>query len=1202
MSHHQPELVNRFSERSHTLFNNAYNYVDLCDLDLTGLSTGRNIVGQLLKNNTLDLIVNTSKETDKKLFQFKTDNKNYADNNNFQPLGLGFPIIKLNNTKTGKTYLTPLFIWAIRLEDQNTSFPSWRIKHDPSDTIRLNHALHQFIKTNYKFDLLKLTHSLLIEKKINAISLSKICYELSAVFDKKEDLFLENLQPIIHKSENNILCSGAICNFKQPLFYSKTNLKTKTKESAVIAHPFSTSTLDPWQQKAFYKIWQHTHSQVIADPGSGKSHLLHYTLINALSNGLTNLVIADSVDRIKKIRQELSAQSLDHLMLDITNPEKDLNKIRQALTYKSTIAKEDFEESYFKYLINRCQRHKGRLDTAFQALDQPIFDKANWSDMVGNYLSYDRIEKHELLDNLLEAKDFTFHPTEYLSLKEAINISEPLFKKINTLKHPLHIIHQDIFLEKTKAEAKNHIEVQLEKFYKNFERLHHRYILKRQDYAKDLKNTQESFFQEALLKIELLKDQIEDNRLLYESDFEDSGLIQTGKLKVYGVFSGKHKNILQARNFINEQFKVLRHFLSLESTGHFEEIENIDSKSISKVILQLNELEDQLYQWYNSVPERLQEELQRLNTKSVNASLDYEEQINELEYTLDMKIEELNSSGLYISPLQNKMLTIPMRQLFIQDIIYQLQNTKNHLKDFNDFYEWQRHWLLLPEIHRKLLSAIIKANPQNWEAAFQSWYFYQRLKVDFHFKMPRDGKSLAAFESDIQKLKEIIPTQIRQLWKQKVIDKKTSKGFSILSFHELFETHFSLLTHQFPIIVITNQVAAQLNLSKPLFNLGFIFSSFSDGFEEGFNQFAQRTVSFSAIKHEKQTASGASSLLNIIHKKTPYAVFNFANHFTSNGQKSLVNFLHTNGSPYAVQKINGQLKQEINSREGDAIINELISLDIKKGDFIPRIAIVCATVEQRDFIIRKVLQISSSGQNDGIHLKKLIDNGLSFFHLTETRTNNFDQLFFSLCIQNFSQNSSEISSFLHSEKGYNILKNLMKANFSSIRIFHSIQDKDIEKHFSYQPKKSVQLIASWLKYATKSAVKKEEDQKFISDLNSKNIFSDKNKLTEEIANELKPYIGKNRIHLNYNFNGITLPLVILPSFENGKIIVILNDGCQNIKNAKAHLWNIAFLKLLKSHELTTITTWSANWFENPALEARRLASTILRLDKVKSKE
>ena len=1200
MTRHQSGLINWFSKNTPDPYLSAYTYTDLCEFDHQGVATGRGIIEELLKSNVLDIVIKPSKETDQKLFQLKTDNKNTFNYSGFQTLGIGFPIIKLKNSKTKDISLAPLFIWNIQLEDLSTPHPSWRILHGPNDPIRLNHALFRYFKNNYKIDLSKLSHSILMDKKLNAISLSKICYELSGALGKKEDFFVENIHAIDSKAENNILCAGAISNFFDPLIFSKSNNNPKRKESVNIIHPFSVSTLDSWQSKAFDNIWQHPHSQIIAEHGTGKSHFLHYTLINALSNGLTSLVIADSLSRIKKIRHELSAYGLDHLLLDFTNPEKDLNKIVQALTFKSTVPKEDFDEAQFKYLLNLCQRHKDRLDTSFQVLEQPIFDKATWQEVVGNHLKYNRIEKHELLDNLLDSRDFTFHPTEYLSLKEAVINSQPLYKKINNLKYPLHTLHSDIFLEKTKQEAKAHIEKQLALFYKKFDLLHHRYILKQQDYAKDLHNNKEVFFQEALLKIEELKDRIEDNRLLYDSDFEDSGLIQTGKLKVLGVFSGKHKSILQARSLINEKFKLLRQFLSEEPTSHFEAIENIDSKSISKVSILLNDLEDQLYQWYQKVPEQLQEELQRLNTKSVHSSLDYEEQINELEYTLDVNIEELNTSGLYQNPFENKMLTIPMRQLFIQDIIDQLQNTQNHLKEFDEFYEWQRHWLLLPEIHRKLLTAIIKVNPQNWKIAFQSWYFYQRLKIDFHFKMPRNENLLSVFEEDIEKLRSVLPTQIRQLWKKEPVRKKAGKELANLSLHELFNDQFEIITQQFPVIVTTSQVAAQLVIDKPLhFNLAFIFNNAPDKNEANFSpdQLAQHTVTFYCSKTREQVTHNSVSFLNNIHKKMPYPVFEFANQINYQGQKNLLGALDSGNNPFVVKKVSGQYRNEGNIREAEEIINDLIKVASNSNGLMRRIAVVCTTIEQRDFIARKILQLSSSGRSDAAQLKKLEANGLGIFHLSEIRDNTFDDLFFSLGIHSFSHSANDFLTFLNSKSGYTALERLMTSNFSRIHIYHSMSAEDVNNYISYKTKKGTRLIASWLKYASAVGSNNQKEQKTVFEAFSSDTPKLNNKLTDEIANELMPFIGKNRVRINSNFKGIPLPLIILPNSENGKPIAILNDGCLSIEKAKSHLWNINFIKLLKSRGMAPVIAWSANWFENPGLEARRLASAILKMDK-----
>ncbi len=1199
MTGHQPKLIQWFSENSHDTHLRAYTHIDLCELDRNGSTTGKSIIESLLKKNGLELTIDTSSESDRKLFQLSIDHKNTIANNGFHGLGLGFPIIKLNNKKTKKTCLAPLFIWNIQISNQDPNKTSWKISHKSNDTIRLNNALYRYIKDNYKIDLLKLSHSFLSNKNLNNISLSKICYELSSALGKKEDLFLENIKSISEKAEGNILCAGVISNFTESLVIPKSKSQKKIKAGAN-HHPFSTSILDPSQEKIFSKVFQQPITKVISEAGTGKSHLTHYTLINAISNGLRSLVIADSTERIKKIRNEFSANELDHLVLDITNPEQDLSKIVQALSNKSIVPKEDFDETYFNYLINLCNRNKDRLDTSFNVLDQAIFDKTTWPQIVGSYLKYNRQERQDLLDNQLNAKDFTFHPTEYLSLKEAVNISKPLYNNIKTLKHPLHNLHPDLFLEKTKLEVKEFISDRIKYFHNKFDELHHRYILKQQDYSKDLSNIRRLFYQEALLKIENLKDHIEDNRVLYGNEFEESGLIQTGRLKVYGVFSGKHKNILLARNHINEQFKDLRLFLGEEKSGHFEIMESVDSKPISKVSAHLNELEDQLYQWNNNLPDQLQEELQRLNTKSIHSSLDYGEQINELEYTLDINIEELNASGLYHIPKENKMLTIPMRQLFIQEIIDQLQNTQNYLADFEVFYEWQRHWLLLPEIHRKLLTAIIKVNPKNWKIAFQSWYFYQRLKMDFHFKMPKDETALEHFENNVQKLQALLPKQIRQAWKQQSVKRKTVKELSKLSFLELFQTQFELLSSQFPVIVMTHPVAALLfNHQDFDFELGIIFNNNQDHQSQDLStlSIAKHTLAFTSALNKDQILNISNHSLNNIHKKILPASFKFSNRMIYQGQKNMISPMFQEKESFQVNNIGGQFRQNINTREAERIIEDLIKLYSESGSKNIRINIICSTIEQRDFITRQLIQRSNNGSSEAPILNTIISKSLGVFHLMEDYPNSVDHLFFSLGIHSFTHTSNELLSFLNSKSGFETLERLTSTKTSSLHIYHSISENDLDNYLSYKTKKSTRILASWIRYSSALANNDLIKQKAILESFEIDQEEQPKQLSKEIANELIPFIGKNRILQGSNILGVQLPLLILPLHEKGKNIAILSDGALDPQSIRSHLWNRSFIKKLNAQGISTISVWSANWFENPPLEARRLASAILKQDK-----
>ncbi len=1171
-------------------------YLDLCELETNGKISAKLIIDQLLKTQALHYELQVDKSIDNYLYGLKNDLENNLKYNGFHTLNIGFPLLQLTDKESNKRILAPLFLWKVQLKKPSANTPKWQITHNKHLPISLAPALTHLLRDTYKIDLPELCRLIIEGKQVSAISLSKICYELTSALGKKEDIFIENIDYISARSPKKILCAAVIGNFSGRLCFLK-EAKKQSNPDKFIKHPFALSILDPWQHQVFQKFYQQSCLQVNASHGVGKSHLLHYLLINALSNGKTSIVIADSSLRIQKIRNELAIHGLDHLLLDISNPDKDFAKIAQAINYKSSAPRESINDARFAYLINRAKRLKDRLDTVFSMQDQIIFDKKNWSETVGIFLRYNRIEKRDLLDNQLPANDFIFHPTEYLSLKEAIDISKELFEKVGSLNHPLDKLHPDIFLEKNKAEAKRLVDEQLEYFYEKFDQLHHRYILKQQEYAWNLKHNIEDFYQNASLAIENIKDQIEDNRIIYGNDFEDSGLIKTGKLKVYGVFSGKHKNILQARGQINEDFRKLRTLFKEKNKDTFNILESIDTKSISKVALHLDELEDQLYQWYDQSADNMQEELQRLNKKSVPDSLDYKEQIGELEYSLDVALETLNNAGLFKQKLEHKMLTIPKRQLYIQEILHLLRSTRVQMDHFDHFYEWQRHWLLLPEIHRKLLVALIKINPKNWKTAFQSWYFFQLLNNSYHFKMPKDDQLLKSYENTIDELKAILPAQIRQLWKQRSANRKSLKKLSAVTLSELLGKHLVSIQQQFPIFILTEPVAAQLFSEKILnFDLAFVFKDelvekAALGMIKGLK--ANHCLVFNTTPKQDKDTAGAFCFLNNVHKKMSKALFDFNNQQLFKQQKKLLTETGKTSLSYSVIPSKGQFKNRVNLREAEQIIEHLIQFGKEKSNQL--IAVVCSTKEQRDFIINKINLLKNTQSTSGQSIEQLAKQRLGIFHIGENFANHFDHLLFSLGIHSFKQNANDWLTFLNSQRGYKKLQSLISKNYKSIRIFQSLPGGELDFYSNHKVKKSTRLLASWIKYIESLANKDLEKQYAI--LNKRPYKALKyHELISEVANELISFIRKDRIITEYQNSEICSTLIVLPSDENGrKTIVYIYPSVVN--NSNAHLWNLYFDRHLNHLDANTYKIWAANWFENPHLEARKLASAILKTDR-----
>ena len=211
-------------------------------------------------------------------------------------------------------------------------------------------------------------------------------------------------------------------------------------------------------------------------------------------------------------------------------------------------------------------------------------------------------------------------------------------------------------------------------FLQKFSQLHHRYILKTDEYAERLNTHYEEHFQDLAGKLRELEEGISDGISQFGDEFAESGMVSVSKLRVYGVFYNKYKNLLSAREHISRSYEVLRR--TYDQSKYFDFIfpEGGEGRNIRKLQQSLPEFSAALLEWQQRIPQIIQEEIQRLSNKTVHSGIDYDVQIQELEYALDLLVEELNESDLYQEAHENKMLTIPMRQQYLEGIIEQLDH------------------------------------------------------------------------------------------------------------------------------------------------------------------------------------------------------------------------------------------------------------------------------------------------------------------------------------------------------------------------------------------------------------------------------------------------------------------------------------------------------------------------------------------------
>ncbi len=491
--------------------------------------------------------------------------------------------------------------------------------------------------------------------------------------------------------------------------------------------------------------------------------MLTNLLTNALSNGQKCLVVSESVADLQQAQQYLSKAGLDQLHYLLRDPRYDHALLAEIL--RAVVAGgfpvTNYDKSQWNFLLEKCRREQQKLNVYTQTIRTPLFGQADWTDTVGMYLCSNRQEGRELLNSQLSPIDFSFTPEEHEELKSGIEQIKPLFARVQTLKHPLRWLHPVLFTGMSQANAFSYIQEQTRLFSSKTAQLQHRYITKTNEYAEKLTGLFQQYFQQMDQRSTALLETIGDFSRRYGSDFEQSGI---GSLQFKSIFSSKPKQALAAKKQVIDQFEHLRKTFQQEAYFDFHFSKEPNTHRMDKVAAEAHAFREQLYQWGRQMPDLVTEEIQRLSEKTVHPRLDHQEQIGELEYALDLLLEELNEARLFSSTFEHNMLTIPKRQKYLEEVQEKLETIQHNMREFGTFYDWQRAWLQLPPAGQKLITALVKVKPRHWAAAFESWYFHHCLSRMEKNVLPIAEPQYDRDETDIQALQGLMRKQIAAWW------------------------------------------------------------------------------------------------------------------------------------------------------------------------------------------------------------------------------------------------------------------------------------------------------------------------------------------------------------------------------------------------------------------------------------------------------
>lgn len=1001
-------------------------------------------------------------------------------------------------------------------------------------------------------------------------------------------------------------------------------------------HTFTLMPLDPSQRNAFLTLHRRALTVVEGASGSGKTHLIAAAIINALSNGKKCLVVSKNLTAMRQAQQYLIDKGMGDLSFLLRHTASDHLMLSDMMRLRTEQkAKGRFNKDLFDNLLGRAKRIQNQMDAAWNKLNRPFFGEAGFSEVTGRFLQANRLAGKEMLLGQLNPSDFVFTQEEFEDTLKAIQTSRPLFERFPILDHPLAQLSDDVFLKYNMEEGREWARQRIAELLQDATQLHHKFIAGISDYSETLFDHYEQHYRELASLIRQIQDDIADGKLHFGVDFEKSA---SATEKLYGIFSDRYKAIAEARERIGRQFETLRTAYSMRRYFEFDFPPAAENRNIRRIADNVADFDIALQHWRKKIPESVREYAQKLNARTMHAELDYREKMSNLEQFLEEYLTKFNQSGLYKQPRKHEMLTAVKRQEFIELLIKQLEESNFYLRDYPDFYIWQSHWLRLATPARKAVAALCKIKPDNWEAAFESWYLYHLLQKEFHPDLVWTEADFEQYRKAVGELNEQLPWQIDDLWLKRknltlgALKSANAKAFKTwfgkdnrklsanLKIEDLFRDHIDALTDMLPALFVTPQVALDVVQSaNMLFDFVFVDEGHNISKQECYHLFdLAKNLVVLGDAHQDMTPMAQDDILEFCkgigaevvaldyqHKDSPEEWIRFNKIAFGTPFKRLP---HRYAPPEAttVSYVDGYYdeKAKINETEARQIIDWLNLVEPTPARTYPAVAIACATVEQRDLIAGQLLRIRQRKAPGHEKIQQMQLSGLGVYTFSELQGRQVDVLLVSFTHGHIDGQGTLTRDFhlWNSQLGINQLYVLLTRATRRLFIAHSIPQGLHEVLASNRNLLGACILSHLVTFAQHlQSADPESVERQLTEMKTLLNYSETHYppslFSSEIELLIKPYFAPGAIQRNAILRGLRTPFSIADP-ATGRHCVILVDGVLISSPVASYEWELKIRDFLNRNQLSYYSALSAEWWKNPSQEARRMAGRLFESEKI----
>lgn len=1196
--------------------------IDLSIADAKGKEFADMFLFNLLSSE-LDILVDSTDASQKKFQHLYFQTRNIERISGQKTFGFGYPLFLFSDNQ--KLVVAPLFIWSLNLEPDPYNSRQWRIRHTDSPQVEVNRHFLSVLENKFSKGVMNelnehLKNNKIIEDKIAKFTKTLLTNSNISEYGSNETCIPTPSIDVISAlpSEGGLQWSGVfgiyppqtgISYQENEIATPSLNIGNNLKNENI--HPFGLLKLDPNQAYAFDTIRANSVSVIDGKERSGKAHLLTYLLSNILSNGQRCLVVSENVETLKRAQTGLTKNGFFKYHFLLKDNRHDKKNFLEVLRSAGNISKEksQFKDVDFNVKIGKASRLYDELSKQYKTIKEPVYGKYNRTELIGFYLRSKRNAGHELLHSKLKSADFEFQPTEHEQIKNGILTAHVLYEKVNTLEHPLKSLHSHIFIERDYENASNFIEQRSHYFIDKLDALHKEYIKIQNLFTTRLKDFYELYARGFAFRIKGIREKTIDNTALFGTNFTKSG---TGRLRVQGIFSAKKKRVLQERLEIKEEYESLKMAFIERSYFDFTFDDNADF-SIERMLRYLDNFETALNNWKTTIPTIIIEEQNRVNSKNVLSNLKLTRDLAMIEEKHDALHEEINSTNLFDEKLENKMLTLPMRQKRIEQVRTQLETTLYNMRDFQSFHKWQKNWLSQSQLSQKVIRALAKVKAQDWTAAFDTWYFHQSIERYFDENMPSTTEQLFEFvklEQEIQSqlfqqtvaLRDEIITESIKIQRRKnkkihdtFFSKSGNKKVQKYSLNELFHEATDTISSVFP--VLFSSVSSALEITQ--------------NSDEVFDYIIFLEAN---LLHINEVSSILDSGKRNVFFKSP----------TQQSSLSLANYLIENGAPcvnlkgsYSPSantipfhsKINiiqskGFFKEKegINEIELRKVERLLFSIKPDNKRTFPAIGIVTFTIAQRNAIATRLLQIKQKGSERAEKVKQLERNGLGVFYIEEALGQEFDELIISLTFGAIGQSGRPTKKlkYFSTPIGLQAVQYLIQKSFKPMYLVSSFSDEIINLLLEVHDEEGKFLLGHLLKYV-KAISQKEYIQ---AELHYAFLWEEESKTTaesvfnQEVRRILQTFFIQGRLSRYLQKGELNIPLAVSPLTDDKQTYWLQPDIFISDMPVTSFAWEVAQHELLMKQNVKYMPMFSVAWWKNSELAASKLAAKIIKDNEV----